>query len=181
MRQGPYLSLPFVEEFGKRMPDTRDLTGLLERMSREAESHLRIAIPFFRPETVDHLFEIWTRKNPFLKISFLHRQGFRNDEERVKLKEMITKWSKLDKIEFRTLPERDLVSGLFNPSETTFHCKLIDPNNGKIILLSSNITYSARYRNVEIGYVFGTNQAQDFRTLIDYLFDASYLDTFANP
>lgn len=179
LRNGPYLNLPFSTELEAIRADARTLPGMLERLGRIARKKLVLAIPFFEAHVLDKWLDIWTSQNPNLRIVVIHRQEPHGPSDERRIRGVLHEWTNSGRVEFRTYPERNMRTGRIRRDQPTFHCKIIDPNTGQIILLTSNLTAPARTRNVEAAYVFSPEQAHDFRAVLDHLQRNSVADPFA--
>lgn len=169
LRNGPYLNLPFAPDLETLRGESRALSGMLERLGRVARDQLVVAIPFFEPLVLDAWLDLWTSENQELRILVIHRQEPHHATDLQRMRLVFEKWTRTGKVAFRTFPARDLATGRFPRDAPTFHCKMIDPGTGQIILLTSNLTSPAKTRNVEAAYVFSEDQGEDFRHLLRHL------------
>lgn len=179
LRAGPYIDLPAGDAFATLARDVRSLTGLLHDLAGTARGELVILVPFLTAPVLDDWLHIWTSKQTDLRIVVIHRQVPNSPQQRDDLRRVMLSWRErcADRISFRTFPSR-APNGELLPGPT-FHCKLIDPGTGHIVMMSSNLNEHARTRNAEVGYVLGPREGGDLRRFLAIVRHVSVQDPLA--
>lgn len=161
---GAYLGLPQDERFSDIGKASRSLNSLYWELPNASPGKLVVITPYMDAKGLEFLLSQWTSAHPVLQIEIVHRKETSDDAERNAICSVMRKYATSGRVRFLTFPRRDPSTHRL-ADRTSFHCKLIDPGNGQIVELSSNLTSYAQAQNIEVAYVHPAGKAQDLLAL----------------
>lgn len=177
LTSGAYIGVPEDDRFRDLAGSSRSLNALYLEIPHVAAGRLLIVTPYLDARAVDFLVGQWIAARPDLAIDVVHRKEAGSAEELAQLRSTLKSLHdrSAGRVNFYTFPQRDPKSNRL-VDRTSFHCKLVDPGNGQIVELSSNLTTYAQQQNIEVAYVHPTGRAQDLLALARRLRQHAALD-----
>lgn len=164
---GAYVGAPPNSSFEAARTTSRPLEALLWEIAEVAQGKLTIITPYFDARGLARLCDQWLTQRPDLQIDIVHRKEAKDAREEHAIRGVMVEARRRSggRLTFLTWPAREASSGRL-VSRESFHCKLVDPGNGQLVEMSSNLTWHAQFQNVETAFVHSPGSAQAFLLLV---------------